>query len=264
MRMISKIAGIACFCGMLLLGMPAEASAAQIGPEVTTSSSYVVKIEAPQVALYASADEGSSKTGQVQRGQTYQVLGTDGSGWVKIQADGSEGYIRVSGNASLVEKTRETVDQSAKKRRETVEYALQFVGGRYVYGGTDPNTGVDCSGFTRYIMANAASINLPHSSRGQSSYGREVTLDPPSFFLTMQIKVITRHTPNNYGSLLQSIATLRVIESLGHQCEIIDYLCMLPLFRSSGQGQAYSTPDTPAAGQSQHHRLYRRAADTLY
>ena len=41
-------------------------------------------------------------------------------------------------------------------------------------------------------------------------------------------------------------------------------LCMLPLFRSSGQGQAYSTPDTPAAGQSQHHRLYRRAADTLY
>ncbi len=177
MRMISKIAGIACFCGMLLLGMPAEASAAQIGPEVTTSSSYVVKIEAPQVALYASANEGSSKTGQVQRGQTYQVLGTDGSGWVKIQAGGSEGYIRVSGNASLVEKTRETVDQSAKKRRETVEYALQFVGGRYVYGGTDPNTGVDCSGFTRYIMANAASINLPHSSRGQSSYGREVTLD---------------------------------------------------------------------------------------
>lgn len=177
MRMISKIAGIACFCGMLLLGMPAEASAAQIGPEVTTSSSYVVKIEAPQVALYASANEGSSKTGQVQRGQTYQVLGTDGSGWVKIQADGSEGYIRVSGNASLVEKTRETVDQSAKKRREAVEYALQFVGGRYVYGGTDPNTGVDCSGFTRYIMANAASINLPHSSRGQSSYGREVTLD---------------------------------------------------------------------------------------
>ena len=37
----------------------------------------------------------------------------------------------------------------------------------------------------------------------------------------MQIKVITRHTPNNYGSLLQSIATLRVIESLGHQCEMI-------------------------------------------
>ena len=39
----------------------------------------------------------------------------------------------------------------------------------------------------------------------------------------MNVKVITRHFPSNYGSLLQSIATVHVIERLGHQCEIIDY-----------------------------------------
>lgn len=39
----------------------------------------------------------------------------------------------------------------------------------------------------------------------------------------MNIKVITRHAPSNYGSLLQSIATVEVIEKLGHKCEIIDY-----------------------------------------
>jgi len=39
----------------------------------------------------------------------------------------------------------------------------------------------------------------------------------------MNIKVITRHAPSNYGSLLQSIATVQTIESLGHHCEIIDY-----------------------------------------
>lgn len=39
----------------------------------------------------------------------------------------------------------------------------------------------------------------------------------------MNIKVITRHSPSNYGSLLQSIATIKAIEKLGHQCEIIDY-----------------------------------------
>lgn len=39
----------------------------------------------------------------------------------------------------------------------------------------------------------------------------------------MNVKVITRHMSFNYGSLLQSIATIRVIESLGHVCEIIDY-----------------------------------------
>ena len=46
-------------------------------------------------------------------------------------------------------------------RRQVVEYALQFVGGRYQYGGVDPNKGVDCSGFTRYVLGKAASINLP-------------------------------------------------------------------------------------------------------
>lgn len=39
----------------------------------------------------------------------------------------------------------------------------------------------------------------------------------------MKTKVITRHTPVNYGSLLQSIATIKAIESLDHECRIIDY-----------------------------------------
>ena len=39
----------------------------------------------------------------------------------------------------------------------------------------------------------------------------------------MKIKVITRHAPSNYGSLLQSIATVKVMEGMGHECEIIDY-----------------------------------------
>lgn len=40
----------------------------------------------------------------------------------------------------------------------------------------------------------------------------------------MDIKVITRHAPSNYGSLLQSIATIKIIERLGHKCKIIDYI----------------------------------------
>lgn len=39
----------------------------------------------------------------------------------------------------------------------------------------------------------------------------------------MIINVITRHTPSNYGSLLQSIATIKILERLGHKAEIIDY-----------------------------------------
>ena len=69
-----------------------------------------------------------------------------------------EGYISAAGNASLVEKNRQTVDSGARQRREVVEFALQFLGGEYKYGGTDPNKGVDCSGFTRYVMKYGASV----------------------------------------------------------------------------------------------------------
>lgn len=39
----------------------------------------------------------------------------------------------------------------------------------------------------------------------------------------MNIKVITRHGPSNYGSLLQSIATVKVLKQLGYDVSIIDY-----------------------------------------
>lgn len=40
----------------------------------------------------------------------------------------------------------------------------------------------------------------------------------------MDIKIITRHAPSNYGSLLQAIATQIILERWGHTCEIIDYI----------------------------------------
>lgn len=40
----------------------------------------------------------------------------------------------------------------------------------------------------------------------------------------MKIAVITRHAVTNYGSLLQSLATQRLIEKSGHSCMIIDYI----------------------------------------
>lgn len=40
----------------------------------------------------------------------------------------------------------------------------------------------------------------------------------------MKAAVITRHAITNYGSLLQALATQKLIESLGWDCEIIDYI----------------------------------------
>ena len=40
----------------------------------------------------------------------------------------------------------------------------------------------------------------------------------------MIVNVITRHAPSNYGSLLQSVATVNVLQRLGHEATIIDYV----------------------------------------
>lgn len=174
---IIKISGLICLCAGLVWMNPADSQAAVKQAEVQTRSTYVVKIEAPFVDVRRSASESSDRQGQVMRGQTYEVIGGASRGWVKIRTGSREGYIKTSGNATIVEKAHETVDEDAKMRRQVVEYALQFVGGRYQYGGVDPNKGVDCSGFTRYVLSKSASISLPHSSTGQSSYGTSVTED---------------------------------------------------------------------------------------
>ena len=53
------------------------------------------------------------------------------------------------------------------------DYALQFVGNPYVYGGTSLTNGTDCSGFVMSVYKNFG-VSLPHSSAGDRSVGAAV------------------------------------------------------------------------------------------
>ena len=90
-------------------------------------------------------------------------------------ADSAEAEEADEENADDEEVLEAEVDVEDDLRSEIVTYALQFVGNRYKYGGTNQNTGVDCSGFTSYVMRHAAEVELPHSSGGQSRMGRVVS-----------------------------------------------------------------------------------------
>ncbi len=59
---------------------------------------------------------------------------------------------------------------------DIVDYALQFVGNRYVYGGTSLTNGTDCSGFVMRVYE-AFGYDLPRSSYYQRSAGRSVSAD---------------------------------------------------------------------------------------
>ena len=74
--------------------------------------------------------------------------------------------------------------QKSSKRQQVVDYALSFVGGRYVWGGTDPHTGADCSGLratscaTRAVSRSAAA---PRSRRVRAEPFRPRTCSRATF-----------------------------------------------------------------------------------
>ena len=58
---------------------------------------------------------------------------------------------------------------------EICEYARQFVGNPYRWGGTSLTNGADCSGFTLSVYANYG-VSLPHSSKAQANCGTRIDL----------------------------------------------------------------------------------------
>ena len=64
---------------------------------------------------------------------------------------------------------------SGSDGQAVANYASQFIGNPYVYGGSSLTNGTDCSGFVMSVYA-AFGISLPHSSSGQRSAGYGVSL----------------------------------------------------------------------------------------
>lgn len=73
-------------------------------------------------------------------------------------------------------KVEQNNNVSSNKNTATnlVNYAKQFVGNPYKYGGTSLTNGVDCSGFTMKIYEKYG-YKLPHSAASQASYGSYVS-----------------------------------------------------------------------------------------
>lgn len=67
----------------------------------------------------------------------------------------------------------ETVMSEEELRQQIVDFALQFEGNPYVYGGTSLTNGADCSGFVMSVYSNYG-VSLPHSSAADRSVGSAV------------------------------------------------------------------------------------------
>jgi peptidoglycan DL-endopeptidase CwlO len=64
----------------------------------------------------------------------------------------------------------------APRYGHVVGIALQYLGIPYVWGGSSPSTGFDCSGFSMYVFAQVG-VSLPHHAASQYGYGTPVPFD---------------------------------------------------------------------------------------
>lgn len=175
--------GFVCGCAAFTMAGQVTAFA---GPSTGFESEMVAEAVA-DVSIYSQEDEGSDVVAMAQKGTSMEVVEQGDGDWIKVATGEVEGYLRIQSDVVL-SKAEEAVNglseaaadlieaqENGSTRQQVVNYALQFVGGRYRYGGNDPHTGVDCSGFTRYVMQNAAGVSLSRSSGSQAGQGRTVS-----------------------------------------------------------------------------------------
>lgn len=138
----------------------------------------------------SSADLNSSAWTKITKDQRYSVI-NQLDGWVQLELDsgdddeGEQGAFvstrdnNVSVSYALYEAlsyrpAQDRANQAAKRRSDIVNFACQFVGNPYVWGGTSLTHGCDCSGFTQTIMGKYG-VSLPRVSREQAKTGVKVS-----------------------------------------------------------------------------------------
>ncbi len=112
-------------------------------------------------------------------GEWYKIENGDGYAYIyanlvsdeKTQVTSRSSSNRVSAKVVSAEKSAELI--ASASGNSVAEYAKQYVGYSYVYGGSGP-TSFDCSGFTMYVFKQFG-ISLPHNAVTQSNYGAYVS-----------------------------------------------------------------------------------------
>lgn len=74
----------------------------------------------------------------------------------------------------------DSIKVSASKKDaigNTLLQALSLTGIPYRWGGNSPETGMDCSGFIRYVFKKSLGINLPRTAREMARVGKRVSVN---------------------------------------------------------------------------------------
>ncbi len=144
--------------------------------------STVVVADTDGLRVRDNANVDSAVLTQILKGEEMEYVEAV-DGWYKVSIDGAEGY--VSAEYSHVDESLPTAVTLSELlygqgvtdvRVELCEYAKQFLGNPYVWGGTSLTNGADCSGFVLSVYKKFG-VTLPHYSGAQATSGTKISFN---------------------------------------------------------------------------------------
>lgn len=156
----------------ILEGTPAYEAAQEI-------ASYVAKSTTDHLNVREEPNTDCKVIASMSTDTELDVIEDMGE-WIKVDVNEEIGYVfsefvEVSlqlPHAKTITEIRYG-DGVSDIRVEICDYAMQFIGNPYVWGGTSLTKGCDCSGYVMQIYGKYG-FNFPHSSRAQANYGRKI------------------------------------------------------------------------------------------
>ena len=146
----------------LLPGAVAGAVAADLAADVVL---YATVTSTNGINLRAESSLDGAIVSKIAHNEIVDVTEILANGWVAVSYGGKTGFVSSEFvNITLGVKPNRSIGL------DVVDYAKKFLGVRYVYGGTNLKSGVDCSGYTMSIYKNFG-ITLNRTSRDQSRNG---------------------------------------------------------------------------------------------
>lgn len=166
------------YCSTEFLYMGEEAIAK--GKEV---ASMIAVVNTQTLKVREEPNTDSITITLIPQDEELEVVEVMENGWIKFLLDDEEAY--VSGEYVDVEERLEKAvtltellygQGVSNVRVDLVQFAKQYVGNPYVWGGTSLTNGADCSGFTMSIYKKYG-VSLPHHAASQAQLGTKVSLN---------------------------------------------------------------------------------------
>ena len=170
-------------------------------------ASKVYAIAAKDLEIREQRKDGARVTGTLAKGGLCYILADEDKDWIFVESGNARGFVKrteltigAKADAAVSEKGEKNLvladvkikpeenkacyytftsvqeaSQEAKTRESMVNFALQFLGNPYVWGGTSLTNGCDCSGFVQSIYAYYG-YSLPRVADAQSGYGMQIPI----------------------------------------------------------------------------------------